>query len=87
MNVVAHFVVGPSGIPDVPGMQGMPGMPPGILGALEVDMELAGASISIEEEYLQSAGANLTFPSQDTSTFLLDGIYIRISELAMYPVR
>ena len=38
VNVVAHFVVDPSGIPGLPGMLGMP---PGILHALEVDMELA----------------------------------------------
>ena len=102
VNVAVHFGVDPSGIsgpcapdvpgvPDVPGAPGVPGvpsvpgMPSGILSTSEVDMELAGASISIEVEDLQ--GANLTLPSRDTSTFLLDGIYIRTSDLPMYPVR
>ena len=92
MNVVVHFGVDPSGIsglqpyaPDVPDAPGVPGMPSGILSASEVDMELAEASISIEVEDLQ--GANLTLPSRDTSTFLLDGIYIQTSDLPMYPVR
>ena len=84
MNVAVHFGVDPSGIsgpcaPDVPGAPGVPGvlgMLSGILSTSEVDMELAGASISIEMEGLQSAGANLTLPSRDTSTFLWDGIYI-----------
>ena len=92
MNVAVHFGVDPSGISGLPpGVPGVPDMPSGIIGTLgvdsEVDMELAGASISIEVKGLQSVGANLTFPSRDTSTFFLDGIYIRTSDLPMYPVR
>ena len=55
---------------------GVPDMPSGIL---ELDMELARASISTEVKDLQ-VGANLT-------RYIKDGIYIRTSDLPMYSVR
>ena len=80
MNVVGELV--PWGVP-----WGAPEAAFGAIApdaALEADVELAGASNSIELEGLLPAGANLTFPIRATSAFLLFGRYIRTSDLPMY---
>ena len=96
VNVVGELVPWgvPWGVPDSPdAWVALPESPDAAFGAfapdaaLEVDVELAGASNSIELEGLLPAGANLTFPIRATSTFLLFGRYIRTSDLPMYPVR
>ena len=85
VNVVGESELVPWVVPW--GAPESPDLPDSPEAAFEVDVELAGASNSIELEGLLPAGANLTFPIRATSTFLLFGRYIRTSDLPMYPVR